>query len=98
MILLVLGDCHADWSRLIAAIDTGHALHGVTAVIQVGDFGIFPIYIPLLLKAMAEVIFCWFSVQRPASRRIPAGAVRRVRLTYRPGFSRPSRAPGSGSD
>lgn len=53
MSLLVLGDCHAVWARLITAIDGGHAQHGATAVIQVGDFGFFPIYIPLLIEAMA---------------------------------------------
>lgn len=41
MTLLILGDCHAAWSRLIAAIGAGIARHGVTAVIQVGDFGFF---------------------------------------------------------
>ncbi|MBA3936229.1 MAG: metallophosphoesterase [Planctomycetes bacterium] len=52
MTLLVLGDCHASWSMLIDAIDVAVARHGVTAVIQVGDFGFFPLYFPLLEKML----------------------------------------------
>jgi predicted phosphodiesterase len=53
MTILILGDCHASWAKLIDAIAVAVTRFGVTSVIQVGDFGFFPLYLPRFEEAMA---------------------------------------------
>ena len=53
MSILILGDCHGAWAKLIDAIANGVERHGVTTVIQVGDFGFFPNLFPKLEVALA---------------------------------------------
>jgi hypothetical protein len=49
MSLLFLGDCHARWTALIHAMDAAaDAPRPITAVIQVGDFGLFPQFMAVL--------------------------------------------------
>lgn len=39
MSILILGDCHGAWPRLVDAISYGVERFGATSVIQIGDFG-----------------------------------------------------------
>ena len=48
MPILILGDCHGVWPKLIDAIDIGVDRYGATSVIQVGDFGFRPDQFPAL--------------------------------------------------
>jgi predicted phosphodiesterase len=50
MNILVLGDCHTAWHRLIDAVDRAVAEHGIAAAIQVGDFGFFRQQAEMLLR------------------------------------------------
>ena len=57
MPILILGDCHGAWPKLIDAVTRGVELHGATAVIQVGDFGFEPELFPALTTALAASPF-----------------------------------------
>lgn len=59
----------ASWAQ--NSIDCGHAQYGVTAVIQVGDFGFFPIYILTAGIAEGAAIYKrddWSAVACPVQR------------------------------
>ncbi len=54
MPVLILGDCHAQWDKLIAAIAAGVSRHGASTIIQVGDFGFFPMLFPRLEERLSQ--------------------------------------------